>query len=44
MICLGLTVVSWPKWFRWTLPLQAITVVVCLIFMFFAVAIRFGPF
>ena len=36
MICLGLTVVSWPKWFRWTLPLQAITVVVCLIFMFFS--------
>ena len=44
MICLGLTVVSYPKWFRWTLPLQAITVLVCLIFMFFAVAIRFGPF
>ena len=44
MICLGLTVVSYPKWFRWTLPLQAITVLICLIFMFFAVAIRFGPF
>ena len=44
MICLGLTVVSYPKWFRWTLPLQAITVLVCLIFMFFAVAIKFGPF
>jgi len=44
MICLGLTVVSYPKWFRWTLPLQAITVVICLIFMFFAVAIKFGPF
>jgi uncharacterized ion transporter superfamily protein YfcC len=44
MICLGLTVVSYPKWFRWTLPLQAITVVICLIFMFFAVTIKFGPF
>lgn len=44
MICLGLTVVSYPKWFRWTLPLQAITVLICLVFMFFAVAIRFGPF
>jgi uncharacterized ion transporter superfamily protein YfcC len=44
MICLGLTVVSYPKWFRWTLPLQAITVLVCLVFMFFAVAVKFGPF
>jgi len=44
MICLGLTVVSYPKWFRWTLPLQAITVLICLAFMFFAVAVRFGPF
>jgi uncharacterized ion transporter superfamily protein YfcC len=44
MICLGLTVVSYPKWLRWTLPLQAITVLVCLAFMAFAVAIKFGPF
>jgi uncharacterized ion transporter superfamily protein YfcC len=44
MICLGLTVVSYPKWFRWTLPLQAMTVVICLVFMAFAVAIRYGPF
>ncbi|HEY9594823.1 MAG TPA: Na+/H+ antiporter NhaC family protein [Spirochaetia bacterium] len=44
MICLGLTVVSWPKWARWTLPLQAVTVLVCFAFMAFAVAIRFGPF
>jgi uncharacterized ion transporter superfamily protein YfcC len=44
MICLGLTVVSWPTWVRWTLPLQAVTVVVCLLFMAFAVAVRFGPF
>jgi len=44
MICLGLTVVSYPTWFRWTLPLQAVTVVICLVFMFFAVAVRFGPF
>ncbi len=44
MICLGLTVVSYPKWVRWTLPLQAITVLVCLAFMAFAVAIKFGPF
>ncbi len=44
MICLGLTVVSFPKWFRWTLPIQAITAVVCFAFMFFAVAIKYGPF
>jgi uncharacterized ion transporter superfamily protein YfcC len=44
MICLGLTVVSWPKWFRWTLPLQALTVLVCFAFMAVAVAIKFGPF
>jgi uncharacterized ion transporter superfamily protein YfcC len=44
MICLGLTVVSYPKWLRWTIPLQAITVVICFAFMAFAVAIRYGPF
>jgi uncharacterized ion transporter superfamily protein YfcC len=44
MICLGLTVVSYPKWLRWTLPLQALTVLICLAFMAFAVAIKFGPF
>jgi uncharacterized ion transporter superfamily protein YfcC len=44
MVCLGLTVVSYPKWVRWTAPLQAITVLVCLAFMAFAVAIKFGPF
>lgn len=44
MICLGLTIVSYPKWLRWTIPLQAITVLVCFAFMAFAVAIKFGPF
>ncbi len=44
MICLGLTIVSYPKWVRWTLPLQAITVLICLGFMALAVAIKFGPF
>jgi uncharacterized ion transporter superfamily protein YfcC len=44
MICLGLTVVSYPKWLRWTAPLQAITLLVCFAFMAFAAAIRFGPF
>jgi uncharacterized ion transporter superfamily protein YfcC len=44
MICLGLTVVSYPKWFRWTIPLQALTVLVCFAFMALAVAMKFGPF
>jgi uncharacterized ion transporter superfamily protein YfcC len=44
MICLGLTVVGWPKWIRWTLPIQAITALICFAFMGVAVAIRFGPF
>jgi uncharacterized ion transporter superfamily protein YfcC len=44
MICLGLTVVSYPKWLKWTLPLQAITVLLCFAFMALAVAIHFGPF
>lgn len=44
MICLGLTVVSYPKWFKWTLPIQIFTVLVCFAFMAVAVAIRYGPF
>lgn len=44
MICLGLTVVSYPKWFRWTIPIQAITALVCFAFMAVAVAIKYGPF
>jgi Predicted membrane protein len=44
MICLGLTVVSYPKWFRWTIPLQLVTVLICFAFMGLAVAIRLGPF
>jgi uncharacterized ion transporter superfamily protein YfcC len=44
MICLGLTVVGWPKWIRWTLPIQGITALICFAFLAAAVAIRFGPF
>jgi uncharacterized ion transporter superfamily protein YfcC len=44
MICLGLTVVSYPKWFKWTIPIQLITALVCFAFMTVAVAIKFGPF
>ena len=44
IIALGLTVVSYPKWLKWTIGLQAIVFVITLLFLFFAVAIRFGPF
>ncbi len=44
MICLGLTVVSYPKWLRWTAPIQGITALICFAFMALAVAIKFGPF
>ncbi|HUX19727.1 MAG TPA: Na+/H+ antiporter NhaC family protein [Spirochaetia bacterium] len=44
IIALGLTVVSYPKWMRWTIGLQAVVFVVTLVFLLIAVAIRFGPF
>lgn len=44
LISLGLTVVSFPKWLRWTLPLWGLVFVVTLIFLAIAVAIGFGPF
>jgi uncharacterized ion transporter superfamily protein YfcC len=44
MICLGLTVVSYPKWLRWTAPAQAGAFALSLAFMAIAVAIKFGPF
>jgi uncharacterized ion transporter superfamily protein YfcC len=37
-------VVSYPKWFKWTIPIQLITALVCFAFMTVAVAIKFGPF
>jgi uncharacterized ion transporter superfamily protein YfcC len=44
MICLGLTVVGYSKWFRWTMPIQALAALTSFAFMAAAVAIRFGPF
>jgi uncharacterized ion transporter superfamily protein YfcC len=44
LIALGLTVVGYPKWIRWTLPLQGIMFLVSMGFLMFAVATRFGPF
>jgi len=44
LISLGLTVVSFPKWLRWTLPLWGLVFIVTVIFLAIAVAIEFGPF
>lgn len=44
LIALGFTVVSYPKWLRWTLPIQGIVLGVTLLFLMLAVSIGFGPF
>ena len=44
LISLGLTVVSYPKWLRWTLPLWALVFLAALVFLGIAVAIGYGPF
>lgn len=44
LICLGLTIVSYPKWMKWTLPLWIGVLLVALFFMGLGVAIRLGPF
>ncbi len=44
LICLGLTVVSYPKWLKWSLKLWLWVILVTVAFLGFAVAIGFGPF
>ena len=44
LIALGFTVVSYPRWMRWTLPLQLVMLVLTSLFLVFAVSIEFGPF
>ncbi len=44
LIALGLTVVSYPKWIRWSLPLWLMVLVVTVATLAVAVAIHFGPF
>jgi uncharacterized ion transporter superfamily protein YfcC len=44
LIGLGLTCVSYPKWFRWTIVLQLVTLLVTAAFLALAVSIHFGPF
>jgi uncharacterized ion transporter superfamily protein YfcC len=44
LISLGLTVVSYPKWIRWTAKLWLGIVLVTVAFLGIAVAIHYGPF
>ena len=44
LICLGLTVVSYPKWMRWTAQLWLWVILATIAFLGIAVAIGFGPF
>jgi len=44
LISLGLTVVSFPKWIRWTAKLWLWIILATIIFLGIAVAIHYGPF
>ena len=44
LICLGLTVVSYPQWLKWTARLWLGVLAVTIVFLGIGVAIRFGPF
>lgn len=44
LICLGLTVVSYPAWIRWTGRLWLAVIVASLAFLALGVAINYGPF
>lgn len=44
IIALGLTVISYPKWMRWTAKLWLCVMIATAAFLGLAVAIRFGPF
>lgn len=44
LIALGLTVVSYAKWFRWVIGLQLMVLVLTAAFLYLAVAVGLGPF
>ena len=44
IIALGFTIVSYPRWLRWTLALQGIMFVISMAFLAFAALTGFGPF
>mgnify|MGYP006284502709 CR=1 FL=1 len=44
LIALGLSVVSYPRWLRWTLPLWGVVFLISLLFLALAVSVGYGPF
>jgi uncharacterized ion transporter superfamily protein YfcC len=44
LIALGLTVVSYPRWFRFVIGLQLAMVILCILLLLLAVAVGLGPF
>jgi len=44
LICLGLTVVSYTKWMKWTIKLQLISLALACVFLLIGVGIHYGPF
>ena len=44
LITLSLTVISFPKWFKWVLGLWVWVILATVIFLGFAVAFNYGPF
>lgn len=44
LIALGLTVVAYPKWLRWTLPLWGMVLLITMAFLAVGVAIGYGPY
>jgi uncharacterized ion transporter superfamily protein YfcC len=44
MIALGLTVVSYPKWIRWSIKIQLVVFLVTVGFLFLANNFGYGPF
>ncbi|MFW5828278.1 MAG: Na+/H+ antiporter NhaC family protein, partial [Alkalispirochaeta sp.] len=44
LIGLGFTVVSYPRWFRWTILLQIVMFAISMLFLWIAVRVGYGPF
>ena len=44
LICLGLTVISYTKWMKWTIKLQLVSLALACVFVLIGVAINYGPF
>ncbi|HNW86848.1 MAG TPA: AbgT family transporter [Candidatus Limiplasma sp.] len=44
LICLGLTVITYTKWMKWTLKLQLLSFGLACVFLLIGVAMHYGPF